>query len=40
MKANSIKIQYPEDYKLMEVVLTTNRSNITIQENVKYRNII
>jgi len=40
MKANSIKIQYPEDTKQMEIVLTTYRSNQTIQEILKLKEIV
>ncbi len=40
MKANSIKIQYPEDINLMEIVLTTHRSQQTIQEIIKLKEIV
>lgn len=40
MKANSIKIQYPEDTKLMEIVLTTPRSQSAIKEVTKLKEII
>lgn len=40
MQANSIKIQYPEDLANMEIVLTTSRSQQTIQEIAKLKEII
>ena len=40
MIANSIKIQYPEDYNQMEIVLTTNRSQQTFQEVIKLKEIV
>ncbi len=40
MKAESIKIQYPEDVSQMEVVLTTARSVQTIQEVAKLKEIV
>lgn len=40
MKANSIKIQYPEDAKQMEIVLTTFRSQQIIQEILKLKEIV
>jgi hypothetical protein len=40
MKASSIKIQYPEDFNSMEIVLTTPKSQQTIQEVIKLKEII
>lgn len=40
MRAESIKIQYPEDTSKMEVVLTTARSIQTIQEVAKLKEIV
>ena len=40
MKANSIKIQYPEDLNQMEIVLTTHRNNQTIQEIAQLKEIV
>ena len=40
MQANSIKIQYPEDMSLMEIVLTTKRSQQNIYEVAKLKQII
>ena len=39
MKANSIKIQYPEDLNKMEIVLSMPRSTETIQKVSKLREI-
>ena len=40
MKATNIKIQYPEDLNLMEIVLTTNRTQQNIQEVTKLKEVI
>ena len=40
MKASNIKIQYPEDIKLMEIVLTTNKSFQIINEVAKLKEIV
>lgn len=40
MIANSIKIQYPEDFNSMEIILTTTRSQQTIQEVIKLKEIV
>lgn len=40
MKANSIKIQYPEDLQRMEIVLTTHRNNQTMQEVAQLKEIV
>lgn len=40
MIANSIKIQYPENLDSMEVVLTTARSQQTIQEVIKLKEVL
>lgn len=40
MQANSIKIQYPEDTRLMEIVITTNKSYQNIAEIAKLKEII
>lgn len=40
MIANSIKIQYPEDFNSMEIVLTTTKSKQTIQEIAELKEII
>lgn len=40
MKVNSIKIQYPEDLKEMEIVLTTNRSQETLQKIAELKEIV
>lgn len=40
MKANSIKIQYPEDTSVMEIVITTNKSYQNIQEVADLKEII
>ena len=39
MKANSIKIQYPEDIRLMEIVITTHKSYQNIAEVAKLKEI-
>lgn len=39
MKANSIKIQYPEDLNKMEIVLSMNKSKETIQKVSKLKEI-
>ena len=39
MKANSIKIQYPEDSNEMEIVLSMARNNETIQKVSKLREV-
>lgn len=40
MKAANIKIQYPEDAKLMEVVLTTHKSHQNITEIAKLKEVV
>ena len=40
MKASAIKIQYPEDIKLMEIVLTTHKSYQNIAEISKLKEIV
>jgi hypothetical protein len=40
MKASAIKIQYPEDIKLMEIVLTTNKSYQVIDEISKLKEVV
>lgn len=40
MKASNIKIQYPEDIKLMEIVLTTYKSFQVIDEITKLKEVI
>ena len=40
MKATNIKMQYPEDESLMEIVLTTNRTQQNIQEVAKLKEVI
>lgn len=40
MKASNIKIQYPEDTKLMEIVITTDKSYSNIQEISKLKEIV
>ena len=39
MKAESIKIQYPEDLNKMEIVLSMNRNQATIQKVAKLKEI-
>ena len=39
MKAESIKIQYPEDLNKMEIVLLMNRNQATIQKVAKLKEI-
>lgn len=39
VKANSIKIQYPEDIRLMEIVITTHKSYQNIAEVAKLKEI-
>ena len=39
MKASSIKIQYPEDFNKMEIVLSTNRNKQTIKKVAKLKEI-
>lgn len=40
MKAEAIKIQYPEDTKMMEIVLTTPKCNETLKEVARLKEII
>lgn len=40
IKASAIKIQYPEDIKQMEIVLTTNKSFQVIEEISKLKEVI